>query len=146
MPTAPKRVGREFVKKYYTIMNKSPENLHCFYTDSASFIHDGIDSNQRNSISANGKMGIRDAMLARLPKYNEAKTAISHVETSETLNDCLIIQVVGEISYNGSPMRPFSQTEIVKTLENVDEKSDENSSNSSMSASGNVSGNGKVVQ
>lgn len=27
MPAAPKMVGREFVKKYYTIMNKSPENL-----------------------------------------------------------------------------------------------------------------------
>lgn len=27
MPAAPRMVGREFVKKYYTIMNKSPENL-----------------------------------------------------------------------------------------------------------------------
>lgn len=113
MPTAPKRVGREFVKKYYTIMNKSPENLHCFYTDSASFMHDDIDPNQRRTINADGKMAIRDAMLARLPKYNEAKTHISNVDTSETLNDCLIIQVVGEISYNDSPMRPFSQTIIL---------------------------------
>lgn len=76
-------------------------------------MHDDIDSHQRHTITANGKMAIRDAMLARLSKYNEAKTHIAHVETSETLDDCLIVQVVGEISYNGSPMRPFSQTIIL---------------------------------
>lgn len=106
-------VGREFVQKYYIVMNKSPESLHCFYTDNASFAHDEIDPNQRRTITADGKTAIRDAMLARLPKYQEAKTQILHVETSETIGDCLIVQVVGNISYNASPMRPFSQTIIL---------------------------------
>lgn len=113
MPATPKMVGREFVHKYYIVMNKSPDSLHCFYTDTASFVHDEIDPNQRRTITADGKTAIRDAMLARLPKYNDAKTQILHVETSETLGDCLIVQVVGNISYNGSPMRPFSQTIIL---------------------------------
>lgn len=113
MPATPKMVGREFVQKYYIVMNKSPESLYCFYTDTASFVHDEIDPDQRRTITADGKTAIRDAMLARLPKYNEAKTQILHVETSETIGDCLIVQAVGNISYNGSPMRPFSQTIIL---------------------------------
>lgn len=113
MPAAPKMVGREFVKKYYIVMNKSPESLYCFYSDTASFMHDEVDPHQRRTITADGKAAIRDAMLARLSQYHDSKAQILHVETSETIGDCLIVQVVGNISYNESPMRPFSQTIIL---------------------------------
>lgn len=113
MPTPPKRVGRDFVEKYYTIMNLSPENLHCFYTESASFMHDDIDPVQRRSIAADCKKAIRDVMLERVQKYKHTKTKVSTVDTFETLDDGLIVQVIGEISYNEQPMRPFSQTIIL---------------------------------
>lgn len=113
MPTPPKRVGREFVQRYYTIMNRSPENLHCFYTESASFIHDDVDPAQRRTITADSKAAIRDIMLERLPKYEHTKTKVATVDTFETLDDGLIVQVIGEISYNEQSMRPFSQTFIL---------------------------------
>lgn len=113
MPTSPTTVGREFVRRYYIIMNQSPENLHCFFSEDASFVHDDIDSTERQTITADGKMGIRDVMLARTRKYKHTATKVTTVDTVETLHDGLIIQVNGEISYNEQPLRPFSQTIIL---------------------------------
>lgn len=113
MPTPPKRVGREFVRQYYIIMNKSPENLHCFYSDEASFIHDDVDPAKRRTISANGKMAIRDVMYERSPNYKHTSTRIATVDTNETVDNGLLVQINGEISYNEQPMRPFSQTFIL---------------------------------
>lgn len=113
MPTPPKRVGREFVRQYYTIMNKSPENLHCFYTEEANFVHDDVDTVERRTISANGKRAIRDVMVDRSPSIRHTSTKIHAVDTIETLDDGLLVQINGEISYNEQPMRPFSQTCIL---------------------------------
>lgn len=113
MPTPPYRVGREFVHRYYTVMSASPENLYCFYTDSASFMHDDIDSDKRQTITADGKMGIHDEMLAHLHKYNQSRALVTIVETMETIQDGLIVQVIGQISFNEQPMRPFSQTIVL---------------------------------
>lgn len=113
MPTAPKVVGREFARRYYQLMNKSPENLHSFYKDGASFIHDDIDPTERRTINADSKMAIRDIMLERIPKYKHTSTIIHIVDTLETLGDGLIVRITGEISFNEQPMRPFSQTIIL---------------------------------
>lgn len=113
MPTPPKRVGREFVRQYYTIMNKSPENLHCFYNEEASFIHDDVDPTERRTVIAEGKMAIRDIMLERSPNFKHTSTKIHTVETIETLDNGLLIQINGEISYNEQPMRLFSQSIIL---------------------------------
>lgn len=113
MPTPPDRVGREFVLKYFTIMNKSPENLHCFYTESASFIHDGVDPMQRQTVTADCKKEIQDVMLERIAKFKHSKTKVSTLDAIETLDDGVIVQVNGEISFNEQPMRPFSQSFIL---------------------------------
>lgn len=113
MPTPPKRVGREFVRHYYTIMNKSPENLHCFYSEEAKFIHDDVNPNERRTIMADGKKEIREIMLERSPNFKHTSTKIHTVDTIETLDDGLLVQVYGEISYNEQPMRTFSQTIIL---------------------------------
>lgn len=112
-PTPPDRVGREFVLKYYTIMNRSPENLHCFYTDTASFTHDDIDPMQRRTVTANCKKEINEVMLERIKTYQHTKTKVSTVDSIDTLGDGVMVQVNGEISFNEQPMRPFSQTIIL---------------------------------
>lgn len=113
MPTPPDRVGREFVRQYFTIMNKSPENLHCFYTNEASFLHDDIDPYERRTILAEGKMAIRDAMVERSAHIQHTSTKIHLVDTNETLDNGILVQINGEISFNEQPMRPFSQTFIL---------------------------------
>ncbi|XP_055303388.1 ras GTPase-activating protein-binding protein 2-like [Sitodiplosis mosellana] len=113
MPTPPKRVGREFVRQYYTILNKSPGNLHCFYSEEAKFIHEDVNPAERRTIEADGKRAIRNIMIERSPNFKHTSTKIHTVDTIETLDDGLLVQVNGEISYNEQPMRPFSQTIIL---------------------------------
>lgn len=103
-------VGREFVRQYNLILNRSPENMYRFYKNSARFDHDDIDAKVRHTISAHGRHGIRDVMKERMVKYRHQCTIVHSVDTLETIKDGLIVQVVGEISFNESPMRPFSQT------------------------------------
>lgn len=113
MPTPPKRVGREFVRQYYTLMNRSPQHMHCFYSEEAKFIHDDIDPTERRKISVEGKTAIRDVMLERIPNFQHTSTKIHTVDTIETQNEGLVIQITGEISFNKLPMRQFSQTFIL---------------------------------
>lgn len=109
----PKQIGRDFVEAYYNIMNKSPENLYRFYTESATFTHDDIDPKKRRTINADGMMAIRDAMQQRLLKYKHTKTKVHTFDSVETLNDGVIVRVSGEISFNEQPMRPFCQSVIL---------------------------------
>lgn len=113
MPTPPSRVAREFVKHYFTVMSCAPENLYCFYTDSADFLHDDIDPTQRRTIVAHGKQAIHDEMIARSYQYHSSRAKVANVETMETLEGCLLVQVNGEISFNEQAMRSFSQTIIL---------------------------------
>lgn len=113
MPTPPKVVGREFARCYYTLMNKSPENLHNFFVESANFIHDDIDPSEQRTLNADSKMAIRDIMHERMAKYKHTSTKIDNVDTLETLNNGLLVRITGEISFNEQPMRPFSQSIIL---------------------------------
>lgn len=113
MPTPPKVVGREFARRYYTLMNKSPENLHNFFVESANFIHDDIDPLEQRTVYADSKMAIRDIMHERMAKYKHTSTKIDNVDTLETLNNGLLVRITGEISFNEQPMRPFSQSIIL---------------------------------
>lgn len=113
MPTPPKRVGREFLRQYYTIMNKSPQNLHCFYSEEAKFVHDDVNPTERRTLMADGKKAIREIMIERSSNFKHTSTKIHNVDTIETLDEGLLVQVNGEISYNEQPMRSFSQTFIL---------------------------------
>ncbi|XP_023239872.1 ras GTPase-activating protein-binding protein 2-like [Centruroides sculpturatus] len=40
---SPQCVGHEFVRQYYTLLNKAPLHLHRFYSNNSSFVHGGLD-------------------------------------------------------------------------------------------------------
>lgn len=114
MPAQPRAIGRRFVSVYYEIMNKSPENLHCFYTADANFCHDNIDPMAAETISVNGKMAIRNVMLNRKnAEFKHTCTRVDTVDTYQTLEDSLIVQLMGQISFNNAEFRPFSQSFIL---------------------------------
>lgn len=112
----PKSIGREFVRRYYTILNKSPENLYCFYSDDAIFDHDDIDVMNERTVSVVGKAAIRDAMNTRRLSYRHDCTIVNTIDTATTINNGLVIQVFGEIGYNDERMRPFSQSFVLAAV------------------------------
>lgn len=116
MQFQPKTIGREFVRRYYTILNRSPENLHCFYDDEATFIHDDIDPMEQKTISVIGKRAICDVMKMRQKQYHHSSTIINGIDTVATINNGLVVQVFGEIAHNSDRMRPFSQSFVLMAV------------------------------
>lgn len=46
-------------------------------------------------------------------QFNECHTKIRHVDAHATLGDGVVVQVLGELSNNGQPMRKFMQTFVL---------------------------------
>lgn len=46
-------------------------------------------------------------------QFNECRTKIRHVDAHATLNDGVVVQVMGELTNNGQPMRKFMQTFVL---------------------------------
>lgn len=113
MEFQPKCIGREFVRCYYIILNRSPKNLHRFYDDNANFIHDDIDPMQRKTISVVGRPSIGSAIKSRTHLYRHTCTIVNGIDTVATIDGGLVVQVFGEIGYNGDRMRPFSQSFVL---------------------------------
>lgn len=113
-PLSPNTVAREFVRRYYTVLSQSPNDLFRFYCNNAVFVHDGADSLYNDeSIYAEGKDAICKIMLHGALNYRNCFTKINNIDTNITLNDGLLVQVMGEISSDGQAMRPFSQTIVL---------------------------------
>ena len=109
----PISIGREFIRQYYTILNGAPQHLHCFYYGDSIFVHDSVDVNEPKTISLVGKSEIENALKELASNYQDCYTEIRQIEASATLNDGVLIQVYGDLSINGEPMRPFSQTFVL---------------------------------
>ena len=46
-------------------------------------------------------------------QFSECRTKIRHVDAHATLSDGVVVQVLGELSNNGQPMRKFMQTFVL---------------------------------
>uniref|UniRef100_A0A3Q3IM17 GTPase activating protein (SH3 domain) binding protein 2 n=1 Tax=Monopterus albus TaxID=43700 RepID=A0A3Q3IM17_MONAL len=102
---SPLLVGREFVRQYYTLLNKAPDFLHRFYGRNSSYVHGGLDPN--------GKVA-EAVFTSEIFNYlYECHTKIRHVDAHATLSDGVVVQVLGELSNNGQPMRKFMQTFVL---------------------------------
>lgn len=108
---SPLLVGREFVRQYYTLLNKAPDFLHRFYGRNSSFVHGGLDSNGQLSEAVYGQAEIHKKVLSL--QFSECHTKIRHVDAHATLNDGVVVQVMGELSNSGQPMRKFLQTFVL---------------------------------
>uniref|UniRef100_A0A8C5HMB7 NTF2 domain-containing protein n=1 Tax=Gouania willdenowi TaxID=441366 RepID=A0A8C5HMB7_GOUWI len=92
--------GRAFVRHYYTVLYKEPENLHSFYGKDSLYIHGGLVSNGRSEIQKRvTELSLRDC-----------NTRIRHMYAHFTLSEGIVVQVMGEQSNNMQPMRRFMQT------------------------------------
>lgn len=108
---SPQSVGREFVRQYYTLMNKAPEHLHRFYNNFSSFVHGGMDAHNREATMVIGQKQIY-YKIQQL-RLHDCHAKISQVDAQSTLGNGVVVQVTGELSNNGEPMRRFTQTFVL---------------------------------
>ncbi|MBN3315648.1 G3BP2 protein, partial [Atractosteus spatula] len=108
---SPLLVGREFVRQYYTLLNKAPDFLHRFYGRHSSYVHGGLDSNGKPAEAVYGQAEIHKKVMSL--QFSECHTKIRYVDAHATLSDGVVVQVMGELSNNGQPMRKFMQTFVL---------------------------------
>ncbi|XP_009871526.1 PREDICTED: ras GTPase-activating protein-binding protein 2 isoform X2 [Apaloderma vittatum] len=108
---SPLLVGREFVRQYYTLLNKAPDFLHRFYGRNSSYVHGGLDASGKPQEAVYGQAEIHKKVMSL--KFSECHTKIRHVDAHATLSDGVVVQVMGELSNNGQPMRKFMQTFVL---------------------------------
>ncbi|KOB76722.1 Ras GTPase-activating protein-binding protein 2, partial [Operophtera brumata] len=151
---SPQSVGREFVRQYYTLLNKVPAHLHRFYNNYSSFVHGGLDAPNRETLPVIGQkqihnriqqLNFRDchakisqvcATTGVLPSQDQpgmcnyrsaamprsarlelvchvGVCAVFQVDAQATLGNGVVVQVTGELSNDGAPMRRFTQTFVL---------------------------------
>lgn len=108
---SPQSVGREFVRQYYTLLNKAPDHLHRFYNNNSSFVHGGLDPHNREATMVIGQKQIYNKIQQL--RFNDCHAKISQVDAQSTLGGGVVVQVTGELSNNGEPMRRFTQTFVL---------------------------------
>ncbi|XP_018098928.1 ras GTPase-activating protein-binding protein 2 isoform X1 [Xenopus laevis] len=108
---SPLLVGREFVRQYYTLLNKAPDFLHRFYGRNSSYVHGGLDATGKPQEAVYGQAEIHKKVMSL--QFSECRTKIRHVDAHATLSDGVVVQVMGELSNNGQPMRKFMQTFVL---------------------------------
>ncbi|XP_017543741.1 ras GTPase-activating protein-binding protein 2 isoform X1 [Pygocentrus nattereri] len=108
---SPLLVGREFVRQYYTLLNKAPDYLHRFYGRNSSYVHGGLDGSGKPEEAVYGQAEIHKKVMSL--QFSECHTKIRHVDAHATLGDGVVVQVMGELSNSGRPMRRFMQTFVL---------------------------------
>uniref|UniRef100_A0A182IU85 Uncharacterized protein n=1 Tax=Anopheles atroparvus TaxID=41427 RepID=A0A182IU85_ANOAO len=108
---SPQNVGREFVRQYYTLLNKAPDHLHRFYNNSSSFLHGGLDAKSLEATLVIGQKQIH-SKIQQL-NFRDCHAKISQVDSQATLGNGVVVQVIGELSNDGQPMRRFTQTFVL---------------------------------
>ncbi|KAG7264671.1 hypothetical protein CRUP_038845 [Coryphaenoides rupestris] len=108
---SPLLVGREFVRQYYTLLNKAPDFLHRFYGRNSSYVHGGLDPSGKLAEAVYGQAEIHKKVMSL--QFSECHTKIRHVDAHATMSDGVVVQVLGELSNSGQPMRKFMQTFVL---------------------------------
>ncbi|XP_039276264.1 ras GTPase-activating protein-binding protein 2 [Nilaparvata lugens] len=108
---SPRSVGCEFVRQYYTLLNQSPEHLHRFYSNNSFYVHDGADDRDPDLSPAIGQKQIHQR-IEQL-NFKDCHAKINQVDSQATLGNGVVVQVSGELSNGGQPMRRFTQTFVL---------------------------------
>ncbi|XP_016296246.1 ras GTPase-activating protein-binding protein 2-like [Sinocyclocheilus anshuiensis] len=104
---SPLLVGCEFVRQYYTLLNKAPDYLHRFYGRSSSYVHGGLDGSGKPEEGMFGQAEIHKKVMSL--QFGECHTKIRRVDAHATLGDGVVVQMMSELSKSGRPMRRFMQ-------------------------------------
>nr|XP_023023051.1 ras GTPase-activating protein-binding protein 1 [Leptinotarsa decemlineata] len=84
-PPSPQSVGREFVRQYYTLLNKAPTHLHRFYNHQSSFVHGGLDPPNRETSPVIGQKQIHQKIQQL--NFRDCHAKITQVDSQATLGN-----------------------------------------------------------
>lgn len=85
--------------------------LFRFYNNSSSFIHGGLDASNRDAPIVVGQKQIHNKIQQL--NFRDCHAKISQVDSQATLGAGVVVQVTGELSNAGQPMRRFTQTFVL---------------------------------
>ncbi|KAJ1900184.1 hypothetical protein LPJ66_001642 [Kickxella alabastrina] len=103
---ATQEVGWMFANEYYTIMNREPQRLHCFYAKKSTAIH-GTDGEVVKQ--ANGQQEIRAVIEAG--EFKGRKVQVTNVDTLASIDGSIIVQAIGQMdTKDGTSYQRFAQT------------------------------------
>ncbi|KAH3864027.1 hypothetical protein DPMN_027039 [Dreissena polymorpha] len=108
---SPQCVGREFVRQYYTLLHEAPLHLHRFYSHNSSFVHGGVEKPGEEQPPVIGQPEIHKKIMSL--NFRDCHAKIRQVDSQATVGNAVVVQVTGELSNNGQPMRRFMQTFVL---------------------------------
>ncbi|CAH1795195.1 unnamed protein product [Owenia fusiformis] len=108
---SPQCVGREFVRQYYTLLHEAPLHLHRFYSHNSSFVHGGVEKPGEEQPPIMGQGEIHKKIMSL--NFRDCHAKIRQVDSQATVGSAVVVQVTGELSNNGQPMRRFMQTFVL---------------------------------
>ncbi|XP_041364926.1 ras GTPase-activating protein-binding protein 2-like isoform X2 [Gigantopelta aegis] len=104
-------VGREFVRQYYTLLHEAPIHLHRFYSHNSCFVHGGVEKPGEEQPPVMGQSEIHKKIMSL--NFRDCHAKIRQVDSQATVGNAVVVQVTGELSNNGEPMRRFMQTFVL---------------------------------
>lgn len=81
-----------------------------FYNNQSSFVHGGLDPN-RETTPMIGQKQIHQKIQQL--NFRDCHAKITQVDSQGTLGNGVVVQVTGELSNAGQPMRRFTQTFVL---------------------------------
>lgn len=108
---SPIQVGREFVRQYYTLLNKAPELLHRFYGVNSCYIHGGGYCNGEPEDGVIGQTEIHKKITSL--SFKDCHTKVRQVDAHSSISGGVVVQVIGELSNDRNPLRKFMQTFVL---------------------------------
>uniref|UniRef100_A0A2K5KCS8 NTF2 domain-containing protein n=1 Tax=Colobus angolensis palliatus TaxID=336983 RepID=A0A2K5KCS8_COLAP len=94
------------VRRYF-YLNKNNQ----FYGKNSSYVHGGLDSNGKPADAVYGQKEIHRKVMSQ--NFTNCHTKIRHVDAHATLNDGVVVQVMGLLSNNNQALRRFMQTFVL---------------------------------
>eukprot|EP00449_Zooxanthella_nutricula_P005401 CAMPEP_0198510368 /NCGR_PEP_ID=MMETSP1462-20131121/14139_1 /TAXON_ID=1333877 /ORGANISM="Brandtodinium nutriculum, Strain RCC3387" /LENGTH=176 /DNA_ID=CAMNT_0044239697 /DNA_START=84 /DNA_END=611 /DNA_ORIENTATION=- len=100
--------GMAFVKEYYSVLAKEPENVHKFYKDPSLFYR-GAEGSGADEIRVEGPGNIDSEIKSRGERA--CRVEISSVESQESMQGGVLVLVTGYLTFAGTQERQrFTQT------------------------------------
>ncbi|XP_023568867.1 ras GTPase-activating protein-binding protein 1 [Octodon degus] len=89
----------------------TPAQPRRFYGKNSSYVHGGLDSNGKPADAVYGQKEIHRKVMSQ--NFTNCHTKIRHVDAHATLNDGVVVQVMGLLSNNNQALRRFMQTFVL---------------------------------
>lgn len=86
-------------------------HLHRFYSHNSSFVHGGVEKPGEEQPPAMGQAEIHKKICSL--NFKDCHAKIRQVDSQATVAEAVVVQVTGELSNSGQPMRRFMQTFVL---------------------------------